>query len=196
MSTPTLSHAIVESDLAERFGLPKPEVINKVQPRLSEWMMQFIQRSPFAVLATSTSTGACDVSPKGGGPGFVTILDDQTLLVPDYAGNNLFFGHKNLMDNPQVAILFLIPGEGWAVRVNGRAQIVDDESSMTAMGIAPHGEKPRLGIKVSIEECFSHCPKALTRADIWNPEKRTRLPKRPDPAGGWMAEIQARMREP
>ena len=196
MSTPTKLHAIEEDDLERRFGAPRPEVANKVQSRLTEWMTRFIQNAPFAVMATSTSTGECDVSPKGGGPGFVAILDDQTLLIPDYAGNNLFFGHKNLMDNPRVALLFMIPGEGWCVRVNGPAQIVDDEASMAALGVAPHGEKPRLGIRVDIEECFSHCPKALTRSDIWNPQKRTRMPKRPDPPGGWMAEIQARMGEP
>ncbi|HEY8693419.1 MAG TPA: MSMEG_1061 family FMN-dependent PPOX-type flavoprotein [Chloroflexota bacterium] len=190
MSTPTVSHAIREADLSERFGPPSPRVVDKVQPKLTAWMTEFIHRSPFMVLATSTSDGACDVSPKGGGPGFVTVLDEQTLLVPDYAGNNLFFGHKNIMDNPQVALLFLIPGEGWAVRVNGRAQIVDDEASMAALGVAPHGEKPRLGIKVFIAECFSHCPKALVRSDIWNPEKRARFPKKADPPGGWLAQIE------
>jgi PPOX class probable FMN-dependent enzyme len=190
MSTPTMQHAISEPELNERFGPPKPEVVNKVQPRLTDWMKDFIRNSPFMVMATATSTGACDVSPKGGGPGFVVIVDDQTLLIPDYAGNNLFFGHRNLMDNPQVALLFFVPGEGWTVRVTGHAQIVDDEESLEVLGAAPYGEKPRLGIKVFIDECFSQCPKALVRSDIWNPERRMRVPKRPDPPGGWMEEIQ------
>ncbi|HLQ35560.1 MAG TPA: MSMEG_1061 family FMN-dependent PPOX-type flavoprotein [Chloroflexota bacterium] len=187
--TPT--HALREAELKERFGPPEPQVVDKVQPRLTEWMAEFIRRSPFMVMATSTSTGACDVSPKGGGPGFVAVLDEQTLLIPDYRGNNLFFGHKNLMDNPQLGLLFFIPGEGWTVRVNGRAQIVDDQPSLEALGAAPHGERPRLAIKVFIEECFSHCPKALVRSDIWNPEKRSRFPKRPDPDGGWLAGLKS-----
>lgn len=188
MSTRIISHAIGEAELSERFGAPHPQVVDKVQSRLTEWMTEFIRRSPFMVLATSTSSGACDVSPKGGGSGFVAVLDEQTLLIPDYAGNNLFFGHKNVMDNPRIGMLFLIPCEGWTVRVNGRAQIVDDEASMATLGVAPHGEKPRLGIKVFIEECFSHCPKALVRSDLWNPEKRSRFPKKPDPPGGWLGE--------
>jgi PPOX class probable FMN-dependent enzyme len=189
MSTPTISHAIGAEELNERFGPPKPEVVNKVQPRLTEWMAEFIQHSPFMVMATSTAGGACDVSPKGGGAGFTKVLDDRTLLIPDYTGNNLFFGHKNLMDNPQVGLLFMIPGEGWCVRVNGHAQIVDDQESLEALGRAPHGERPRLAVRVFIDECFSHCPKALVRSDIWNPEKRMRLPKRPDPPEGWLAGL-------
>lgn len=189
MSSPTISHAISEEDLAERFGAPSPTVANKVRPQLDEWMTRFIERSPFMVMATATASGACDVSPKGGGPGFVMVVDERTLLFPDYTGNNLFFGHKNLMENPQLGMLFMIPGEGWCVRVNGHAQIVDDRESLEALGPAPHGERPRLALRVSIDECFSHCPKALVRSDVWNPDKRTRLPKRPDPAEGWLAGL-------
>jgi PPOX class probable FMN-dependent enzyme len=191
MSTPTIDieHAICADELDERFGPPNPETVHKVQPRLTEWMTEFIRRAPFMVMATSNAKGDLDVSPKGGGPGFVAVLDDTTLLLPDYRGNNLFFGHRNLMEHPQVGLLFLIPGEGWCVRVNGRAQIVDDQASLERLGPAPHGERPRLAVKVFIEECFSHCPKALTRSDIWNPEKRTRFPKKPDPPGGWLAGL-------
>ena len=189
MSIAVPTHAIREDELNARFGPPTPEVANKVQPRLTEWMTEFIRRSPFIVMATSTSTGACDVSPKGGGPGFVTVLDDTSLLLPDYKGNNLFFGHRNLMDNPQLGLLFFIPGEGWTVRVNGHARILDDKESLELLGPAPHGERPRLAIRVAIDECFSHCPKALVRSDVWNPEKRTRLPKRPDPPEGWLAGL-------
>ena len=129
------------------------------------------------------------MSPKGGGAGFVKIVDDTTLLIPDYKGNNLFFGHRNLMDNPRLGLLFMLPGEGWCVRVNGRAQILDDKASLETLGPAPYGERPRLAIKVSIEECFSHCPKALTRSDVWNPDKRSRHAKKPDPEGGWLAGL-------
>src|ERR687885_2620706 len=159
MSTTHADHTIQESELNERFGPPVPEVVNKVQPRLTEWMSEFIHRSPFMVMATASADGACDLAPKGGDPGFVAVLDDQTLLVPDYSGNNLFFGHHNLFENPQVGLLFIIPGEGWTLRVQGWAQLVDDEASMAALGTASYGERPRLGIKVSIEKCFPHCPK-------------------------------------
>ena len=165
MST-SVNHAICESELNERFGQPRPpHVVNKVKPRLDEWMTEFIGLSPFMVLATANVNGACDASPKGGPPGFVRVLDPETLLVPDYAGNNLFFGHRNILENPRVALLFFLPGEGWTVRVTGQAQLVND------------AESERLAIKVTIEECFSHCPKALARSDLWNPAKHGRLPK-------------------
>ena len=174
--TTAVTHAIAESDLQPRFGPPHPRAVNKVKSALDEWMTGFIQRSPFMVVGTATSDGECDVSPKGGAPGFVAILDPRTLLIPDYAGNNLFFGHRNLLDNPKVALLFLIPGEGYTVRVVGEAQIVDDEESLQVLR-ASSGELPRLGIRVAIQECFSHCPKALTRSDLWNPARHTRFPK-------------------
>jgi len=151
-------------------------------------MIEFIHRSPFIVLATSNSNGVCDVSPKGGSPGFVVVADDQTLLIPDYGGNNLFHGHHNLFENPQVGLLFVLPGEGWTVRVRGAAQLVDDESSMATLGTATNGERPRLGIKVLVEECFCHCPKAFVRSDLWNPEKHSHFAKRAAPAGGWLAK--------
>ena len=176
MTTP-VTHALCEADLEARFGSPHPpQAANKVKPELTEWMAEFIRHSPFVVLATSTSNGACDVSPKGGGPGFVAVLDARTLLIPDYAGNNLFFGHRNILDNPQLGLLFMIPGEGWTLRVNGRAQLVDDDGSLATLALEGKAEKPRLGIKVAIEECFSHCTKAFARSDLWNPEKHRVLP--------------------
>jgi uncharacterized protein len=173
----TLSHAVRANELNERFGSVKPTTANKVKPSLTEWMTEFIQHSPFMVMATSGASGAVDASPKGGAPGFVMVLDRQTLLIPDFAGNNLFFGHRNILENPQVALIFLVPGEGWTVRVNGHAQIVDDAESLTELAESPNGEGPRLGIKIFIDECFSHCPKAFARSDIWNPENHIRLPK-------------------
>ncbi len=173
----TLSHAVCAEELNERFGPVNPRAATKVKPALSEWMAGFIRRSPFMVLATASAGGAIDTSPKGGDPGFVAIVDNRTLLIPDYAGNNLFFGHRNVLENPQVSLLFMIPGETWTVRVTGRALIVDDEESLMLLGACSNGEKPRLGIRVAIEECFQHCPKAFNRADLWNPAKYGSFPK-------------------
>lgn len=165
------NHAISDRELSERFGPPHPAAAKKVQSSLTDWMTRYIAQSPFLVMATSTNDGACDVSPKGGAPGFVAVLDAQTLLIPDYAGNNLFFGHRNILNNSHVGLIFMIPGEGSTVRVNGRAQIVDDAESLTVLGSATNGEAPRLGTKIFIDECFGHCPKAFVRADLWNPGK-------------------------
>lgn len=182
------AHMIEECELSERFGPPAAATMGRVRTDLSEWMMEFIRRSPFVVLATVGSDGACDVSPKGGDRGFVVIQDGRTLLIPDYGGNNHFLGHHNLFADPHVGLLFVLPGEGWTLRVKGRAQLVDDDVSMAALGKAANGERPRLCVKVSIDECFPHCPKAFVRSDLWDPDKHTQLPKRSAPSGGWLAK--------
>ena len=171
MATET-THAVCSEELNERFGPVNPKAVGKVQPRITEKAAAFIGQAPFMVLATAGADGTCDASPKGGEPGFVAVADDNTLLIPDFKGNNLFFGVRNILENPHVGLIFMIPGEGWTLRVAGRAQVVDDQPSLTAlMGDSFLGEAPRAAIKVTVEECYFHCPKAFKRSDLWNPEK-------------------------
>ena len=138
----------------------------KIFDRLEEPAPEFIARSPFLLLATSDPEGRLDVSPKGDGPGFVTLEDEKTLLIPDRRGNNLAMGLENILDNPHVGVLFLVPGTGETLRVNGSAELRADPALLDRL--AARGRPAQLVIRVSVEECFFHCPKAFLRADLWN----------------------------
>lgn len=166
------THAVCADELNPRFGTPSVRAVGKVQPIVDEWSAAFIARAPFCILATASAEGACDASPKGGDPGFVVVADPHTLLIPDVKGNNLFFGVRNILENPHVGLLFLIPGENWTLRVGGRATIVDDEATLARLRESlTRGQPSQLAIKVEVEECFLHCPKSFTYSDLWNPEK-------------------------
>jgi PPOX class probable FMN-dependent enzyme len=168
-----------EADLRELIGGgPLPLVSAKIADRLNHLTRQFIERSPFVCVATSRPDGGLDVSPRGDPAGFVRIIDDRTLLLPERPGNRLADTLTNLLDDPRIALLFLIPGVGDTYRVNGTARLVDDAELLEPCAI--DGAVPKLGILVSIEECYTQCPKALIRSDLWNPEKhvkRSELPR-------------------
>jgi PPOX class probable FMN-dependent enzyme len=128
-------------------------------------------------IATSAPDGRCDVSPRGDPAGFVRILDDRTLLIPDRPGNRIADTLRNVLENPQLGLLFLIPGIGDSFRVNGRASIIDDRELLAESAV--DGKPPKLGILVEIEEAYMQCSKALIRSDLWNPEhhiERSQLP--------------------
>jgi len=167
-----------EHALREVIGQPTDLVAAKIADRLNTLTRQFIERSPFVCVATSRPDGGLDVSPRGDPAGFVRILDERTLLIPDRPGNKLADTLTNLLEDPRIGLLFLIPGVGDTFRVNGRARIVDDADLLEASTV--EGKAPRLGILVKIDEAFTQCPKALVRSDLWNPEKhidRSELPK-------------------
>ena len=128
----------------------------------------FIARSPFFLLATANSAGDCDASPRGGPPGFVTVLDERRLVVPEYPGNRRADSHRNLLDNPHAALLFAIPGLRETLRVAGRACITRDEALLADLGV--NGRAPKLGIGLEVEEAFIHCAKAFIRSSLWQPE--------------------------
>lgn len=114
----------------KKFGDPSETARTKVKDYMVPWVQEYIRRAPFAVLATSNADGDCDASPKGGKPGFIKVLNDRQLLIPDVAGNRLFQGYTNVSSNPKVALLFLIPGSDVTARVNGRVAIVSDRKSV------------------------------------------------------------------
>jgi PPOX class probable FMN-dependent enzyme len=158
-----------ESELREILGSPSELVSGKVADRLNDLTRQFIERSPFVCVATGRPDGGLDVSPRGDPAGFVRILDERTLLLPERPGNKLADSLTNVLADPRIALLFLIPGVGDSFRVNGRAEIVQDEELLAESAV--DGKAPKLGILVAIEEAYTQCSKALIRSDLWNPER-------------------------
>lgn len=136
---------------------------------IDEHCREFIGKSPFLVLATSDAEGNCDSSPRGDAPGFVYVLDDQHLIIPDRPGNKRVDSIFNILSNPNVGLLFLIPGMDETLRINGEAIIIRDEDILEKMAV--NGKAPLLGIVVKVEQCFMHCGKAFKRSGLWEPEK-------------------------
>src|SRR5258708_34540362 len=177
MTRRTIEH---ERELRDVIGSPTTLVEGKIADRLNYLTRQFIERSPFVCVATASADGGLDVSPRGDPAGFVRILDERTLLLPDRPGNRIADTLTNLLADPRIALLFLIPGVGDSFRVNGRAKIVDDEELLEESTV--EGKTPKLGIVVDIEEAYTQCAKALIRSDLWNPERH--LDRSALPSGG------------
>ena len=166
-----------EAELREVLGDPTDLVKAKIADRLNSLTRQFVERSPFVVVATGRPDGGLDVSPRGDPAGFVRILDERTLLLPDRPGNKLADTLTNLLEDDRIALLFLIPGVNDTFRVNGRARIVDDPELLAPSTV--EGKAPRLGVLVEVEEAYTQCPKALLRSELWNSERhidRSELP--------------------
>ena len=166
-----------EDALRSLLGEPSALVQSKIADRLNDLTRQFIERSPFLCLATSAADGSCDVSPKGDPAGFVRILDDRTLLLPDRPGNRLADSLRNVLENPHVALLFVIPGVTDTFRVNGRAEIVTDPELLELCAV--EGKVPKLAMRIEIEQAYTHCSKAFLRSNLWDPERfvdRSELP--------------------
>jgi hypothetical protein len=166
-----------ETHLREILGSPTALVAAKVSDRLNDLTRQFVERSPFVCVATSRPDGGLDISPRGDPAGFVRILDDRTLVIPERPGNRLADTLTNLLTDPRIALLFVIPGIGDTFRVNGRATVVDDPELLAPSAV--DGRAPKLGLLIAVEEAFTHCPKAFIRSDLWNPDRhveRSELP--------------------
>ena len=147
---------------------PNPVTRQKVFPALDAQMQSFVARAPFCLLATADAQGRLEVSPKGDEPGFVKVADPSTLLVPDRKGNKLLFGLQNILANPQVGLIFLVPGTDETLRVNGRAELYRDPELLEQL--SARGQPAILAIRVSVERCFFHCARAFLRASLWSPE--------------------------
>ncbi len=156
-------------ELREIFKMPSERAVLKERRALDEHDRAFIAQSPFLLLATANAAGQCDVSPKGDAPGFVLVLDDCHLVIPDRPGNNRLDGMSNIVENPHVGMIFLVPGREETLRVNGRAWIVRDEAILERCTVM--GKQPPVGIGVEVEECYLHCPKAFRRSKLWEPEQ-------------------------
>jgi PPOX class probable FMN-dependent enzyme len=167
-----------EAQLRELIGGdPKPSAVAKLNDRINDVTRRFIDAAPFVCVATARPGGGLDVSPKGDPAGFVRVLDERTLLIPERPGNKLIDTLTNLLADDRIALLFLIPGVGDTFRVNGRAIITDDRDLLEPCAV--RGKVPKLGILVTVEEAYTHCPKAMIRSHLWDPERhidRSQLP--------------------
>jgi predicted pyridoxine 5'-phosphate oxidase superfamily flavin-nucleotide-binding protein len=174
----------------QKFGEPIEIVRKKVFPEMNAMIRDFIGQAPFVVLSTANGAGDCDASPKGGRPGFVRIIDEKHLVVPDIAGNNLFQSYENLETNPKAGLLFLIPGCDWTVRVNGRVSLLDAEGGRLR-GVSPEVFDPDdntrvlQGVLLEVDEAFSHCPRAFTFSQLWN-TARIETTRSDDPNRYWL----------
>jgi PPOX class probable FMN-dependent enzyme len=148
-------------------GEPDQYVANKVKDRLSPIQRDWLAHSPLGFVATTDADGRVDVSPKGDPPGFVHVIDDTTIAIPERPGNKRVDGYRNVLERPHVGTLFLIPGRGDTLRINGTARILADADYFEAMTVK--GKRPILALEIDVEEVFFHCAKAFLRSDAWDP---------------------------
>lgn len=165
-----LDFAESEDELRALYGPPSDLAARKCLPRLDEHCRHFIERSPFLCLSSAGADGSADISPRGDAPGFVRVLDEQTLFVPDRLGNNRIDSLQNLMHNPHVGLLFLIPGIDETLRVSGVARVVLRSELLDECAV--NGKTPRSGLLVEVREAFLHCAKALKRSKLWDDDYR------------------------
>ena len=178
MTTDAIGEVIATREaLRAIVGEPADLVMRKDIGRLDEHCRAFIARSPFVLVGTSGADGFCDVSPRGDAPGFARVLDERTLVLPERPGNKRTDTLTNIIDNPQVGLLFLVPGVEETLRVNGRARVVRDSALLASMAV--NNKPPLLAIVVEVRESYLHCAKAFKRARLWDADSqvlRTELP--------------------
>jgi uncharacterized protein len=162
------AHAIEDIAAVEAlYGEVSPRAREKVITILDEHCRELIALSPFCLLATSSAAGQCDVSPKGGEPGFVQVMDERTVAIGDATGNRRVDSLRNIVENPHAGLLFLVPTMGETLRVNGRARITTDPELLRPFAV---GKPPKLAIVVEVEQVYLHCAKALVRSRLWQPD--------------------------
>ncbi len=175
------SHRVTSDEqLDALYGPPVARSVVKELDHISEHYRAFIEKCPFVVVASS-GPGGLDCSPRGDPPGFVRVADEKTVLIPDRRGNNRIDTLRNVVRDPRVSLLFLIPGVGETLRVNGRAQIVSEPALLASF--AMNGKEPRSVLMVTAEQVYYQCQKALARSRLWSPEaqiSRTVLPSAGD----------------
>lgn len=149
-------------------GEPMPAVKKKVTDRLSEAQQTWLSASPLGFVASTDADGRVDVSPKGDPPGFVHIIDDRTIAIPERPGNKRVDGFLNVLQQPHVGTVFLIPGRGDTLRINGTGTVLSDADYFDAMIV--DGKRPILALEIAVEEVFFHCAKAFLRSNAWRPD--------------------------
>ena len=159
-----------EDELRGNYGEPMDIALMKQLGKLDAHCKDFISRSPFLCIGTSAADGKADVSPRGDPPGFVQVLDDNTIFIPDRPGNNRLDTMSNIVANPDVGLLFLIPGFEDALRVNGKAKLVKDKKILERCAV--NRKVPTMGITVEINEAYLHCAKAVRRSKLWKAESQ------------------------
>lgn len=157
-----------EAELREIFPPPGRRAVDKQIDRLDDHCRALIARAPFVAIGTTNADGTGDVSPKGGPAGFVKVLDDHRLALGELPGNNRLDGFRNLVGNPAIGMLFLVPGIGETLRVNGEGYVTRDEAVLELCAL--DGRRPKVAVGVVVREAFIHCAKALRRAQLWQPD--------------------------
>ncbi|MEV0388471.1 pyridoxamine 5'-phosphate oxidase family protein [Nonomuraea sp. NPDC050643] len=168
MNPPEIRTVSTEAELREIVKEPPQTIWDKDIARIDEHARTIIAHSPFVLLATSNSDGICDVSPRGDPAGSVLVLDDHRLVLADRPGNQRLDSFRNVLDNPHVGMLFIVPGMNETLRVNGRATLVSDAPFFDDLMV--QGKRPRLAVLVEVEELYMHCAKAFLRSSLWKPE--------------------------
>ncbi|MGX6601825.1 pyridoxamine 5'-phosphate oxidase family protein [Micromonosporaceae bacterium Da 78-11] len=166
-----MQEVTTHEELRSLIGTPLPRTAGKARASLHEYDRRWLAASPFCLVATAGPDGDCDVSPKGDPPGFTLVLDDRTIAIPERTGNRRADGFHNIVDNPHVGLIFLLPGRGDTLRINGRARLVRDADFFDRMLV--QGHRPVLALVVDIDEVFYHCSKAFLRSALWNPQTWT-----------------------
>ena len=156
-----------EATLRERYRPPTKVVLEKARPKIDPQAAAFLAASPLMVLASSSVSGT-DASPRGGPPGFVKVLDPHHVAFGDLSGNNRLDSYANILEHPEVGMLFLVPGMGETLRVNGRASVTTDPAVLDRTAI--DGVHPKVAVVIEVDECFVHCAKALRRSGVWEPD--------------------------
>jgi uncharacterized protein len=169
-----------KAELRERYGAPSERSLLKEMTRLDAHCRNFIALSPFLVIATTGTDGLGDCSPRGDAPGFVAVLDDTTIVIPDRLGNNRTDSLRNIIDNPGIGLLFLLPGVNETLRVNGLARITTDAALLAPL--AAQGKAPRSGLLVEVKQAYLQCGKALIRSKLW--DKATQIERASFPSLG------------
>jgi hypothetical protein len=173
-------------------GEPTETVRHKEMPRLDAHCRKFIEMSPLLFIGSTGADGKGDVTPRGDPPGFVTVLDDRTLLIPERLGNKRGDTLNNMLANPSVGMIFMIPGVDETLRINGRASIADDPALLAPMTL--NGKTPKLAIRIDITDAFIHCGRALKRAKLWDP--KSVIDRKSFPSMAQMAHDQRRKDTP
>ena len=179
-NNPFKEQITTEEELQALIGTPSELASRKVIASLDDHCRTFIAQSPFIILSTSSSSGKCDASPRGDAPGFIQVLDEKHLLIPERPGNRRTDSMRNILANPHVGLLLIIPGLEETLRINGKACLVRDPSLLERMAV--NGRTPLVGIGVEVEECFLHCAKAIKRSGLWTPETWPAADSLPSPA--------------
>ena len=166
--TDTIMQITSWAELRELLGTPAARAVTKERTRLHARDVEWLAASPFCLVATCGTDGTCDVSPKGDPPGFALVLDEQTIAIPERPGNRRADGFCNILQNPHIGLIFLVPGRKETLRINGRARLVRDAPFFADMIVKGH--RPQLAVLVEIEQIFFHCMKAFMRSGLWEPE--------------------------
>lgn len=176
---PRLRYVTTPAQLRSILGDVSERARSKIRTELNEMDRLWLAASPFCLVATSDASGSCDVSPKGDPPGFTLVRDEKTIVIPERPGNRRADGFHNILQNGNVGLIFLVPGRGDTLRINGRAKLIRDAPFFDQLEV--RGHRPSLAIIVEIEEVFFHCSKAFLRANLWKTEswEPERVPSRP-----------------